>query len=1474
MHSFSVRDFTVKPIHLLVGIALALCMGFVAMPAQVFAGPNDYGWSDDADSDGNGEEEVASFEEEAPVPAWDAFTVTGGTPDVDYKFLDRALIVLTDKPLTIATRESFTSNTSLSILVRCKGKTANLTLASGKHALPQGQIINNAGGTISLNLTVQGTWNLGSGIHTNGDISISGKGSLALGGPLSADGTLTLDGPSVYAAGSENKAAINGAKITVNAGEITAQGGKASAGLGGNAYQTGVEIAINGGEVHATGGRSFNGDPHGLGCGAGVGSGFKGSASVTIAGGKVHAKSEVGSPYAFAIGSGSSNAEACSVKISGGKIDTESIGVAAGENTTVGPAGTLSITGGMFTRGDEKGSKVASGIKVDKNHIVYRTSDKAYPYGVAADALGVSLVGEGLVEGTDYYVEDGQSVNITTTKPVTIVGRGKEVGSRIVIWGQQSGTSKVTLKDVQIKRPRNYLDGLNAPLLVRDGSVDLTLVGVNKFTSGGSAPCVEMSGSKVAIDGSGELRAVHGDSGTAIGWRDTKYIDPSDLTINGGKIHAEGTGGGAGIGGSGGSVTINGGTVYAKGSKSVYLGGCGIGYVAKEWDNPLEVTITGGSVTAIGAAGDEGGLRAAVGKDGGMGIAGKVTITGGEVNARGGYHGAGIGHLDGGFVRISGGVVKATGGDAASGIGGNHQQDCTDIHISGGTVTARGGLHGGCGIGAGGRYFNSRDTHVENSTITGGYINASITTCGPFHWLVCKSENDGVPLGIGGCGGTPKREGLTISGGYFSNGDVNKETVYGHKVETEISANPDSKTAKSYPFAVTIAPEITFNQSKTFDGKPLAPSDIVRSAKASGHDIAMSNFKIRYSSDNGATWSTTAPTDAGGYLLEVSVPSHVISGMPVRAYAQTVPFVIYQAPLAFHVEGDAAKPYDGNLNLPPLGTNKDGKINTLEVVLDDVPKGVDVRVASLENLHFTDARGGVKEVSIRAVLEGKDARNYRVGTFTTKVKTGIGKSEIEKQNIDYVPPTGTFDWYIWMYGPYKGEIMYRVNQGDLSYSLGGKWESRYVNAQLKYGAQTFAADDPALDPEVPVLEVSLTEEGKKHLKPGDPVGTFEIVAESPDYEPFTTSIDVRMPAADAKPQPVPSVAPEVSDITYGQKLADSVFTGGKMVDPQTGNEVAGTFAWADDIQVVHAGTYDVPWVFTPQDDAYDQVSGASSVTVRPREVNVTEVRVDSRPYDGTTEAEGAELALSGLLDGDEVSADGSYAWTSPDSGASTVAATDVSLIGEDAENYVLTGDLTQLPATDPETGEAASIVDAPFLLDNADQQAYIGAGLDDILITPHAYGAFDENDPSTDDDDEHEPIGGKLAWYTDAAHSKPLDDTYVMEGKDGSQLELYWTYGPSDGNDNYLEEPLSGSTVFTLQTPPEPVEFAFDDGPTPGDFDPNQPGGGDEAPAEPEGTTSQGEKIPATGDASVAVAVIALALACGVFLTGLALRKE
>ncbi len=154
--------------------------------------------------------------------------------------------------------------------------------------------------------------------------------------------------------------------------------------------------------------------------------------------------------------------------------------------------------------------------------------------------------------------------------------------------------------------------------------------------------------------------------------------------------------------------------------------GAGIGSAGS---NDAQVKITGGNITATSS--DDWGAGIGSGSDGnGTDGTAYVEITGGEINATGGYLGAGIGGgcNGSGNVTISGGTITAAGGEGAAGIGGGYYNGATVMITGDAVIKNASNTKYGAGIGGGlghdGDVTISGNAKIENAT--GGYGAAGI----------------------------------------------------------------------------------------------------------------------------------------------------------------------------------------------------------------------------------------------------------------------------------------------------------------------------------------------------------------------------------------------------------------------------------------------------------------------------------------------------------------------------------------------------------------------------------------------------------------------------------------------------------------------------------------------------------------------------------------------------------------------------
>ncbi|GAB6395128.1 MAG: Ig-like domain-containing protein [Bacteroidales bacterium] len=330
--------------------------------------------------------------------------------------------------------------------------------------------------------------------------------------------------------------------------------------------------------------------------------------------------------------------------------------------------------------------------------------------------------------GTGWTFADSV-VTITANGNYTVTGT--TTTNRIVI--DKNVTATITLQNASIHSsvytPIEFYSAVGSPFSLssdtmaggKGSQVTLILEGSNElvatefFTAGLQ---VEDS-ARLIIKGSGSLLAQGGN------------ISSANNTTGGAGI-------GAGMRNSGGNITITSGTITAIGG----LGSAGIG--GSVFGTGGSITITDGTVTATGGyygAGIGGGL---------YGSGGNITVTGGTITANGGMQAAGIGggnYGSGGSITVTDGTIAANGGEVGAGIGGGRDGSGGNITVTGGRINATGGLYG-AGIGGGGSSeFGTGDGGTI--TIIGGTITANGT-----------AQSAGIGGGTRGSGGR-----ITIRGG-------------------------------------------------------------------------------------------------------------------------------------------------------------------------------------------------------------------------------------------------------------------------------------------------------------------------------------------------------------------------------------------------------------------------------------------------------------------------------------------------------------------------------------------------------------------------------------------------------------------------------------------------------------------------------------------------------------------------------------
>ncbi len=371
-----------------------------------------------------------------------------------------------------------------------------------------------------------------------------------------------------------------------------------------------------------------------------------------------------------------------------------------------------------------------------------------------------SLLPMGKVHAADYTfnINDG-SVNESYSDDCTveIIGSGSVTTNTVTIDVAAGKTVTVILHGVNIE---NYDVALK---ITGSGDVVVELEDDNILKSDHGAGLQKESSGYLTITGDGSLHAVGSVGGAGIGGSGTQ--NASNIVITGGTIIAEsyasydlimpvGAGIGGGYEGNGSNIKIIGGTVTAKGYYTVNGGSAGIG--GGDRGNGINIEITGGTVYAYGCAGIGGGC---------LGNASNIRISGGTVTAVGMIGSPGIGSGFSGSsdnISFSGGNVTAISEGGGAGIEG-------EITVSGEAILSVAGgapynVYGaGAAIGTSGGYHNTYGSEIVPDTsglystgriiyypagttlsdITEGTAQSTSTTVGSLHAITVNTSGNG-----------------------------------------------------------------------------------------------------------------------------------------------------------------------------------------------------------------------------------------------------------------------------------------------------------------------------------------------------------------------------------------------------------------------------------------------------------------------------------------------------------------------------------------------------------------------------------------------------------------------------------------------------------------------------------------------------------------------------------------------------------
>lgn len=532
-----------------------------------------------------------------------------------------------------------------------------------------------SGGTICIyggDITARGATDaagIGGGDDASaGDITIYGGTINAKGGSKERDGgagigggdngnggTITIYGGNVRGDGGPDGAGIGGGddgaggKITIHGGDVKGYGGADGAGIGGGDNASAGEITINGGKVDAAGGSNkYSG-------GAGIGGGDSGSAgTIIINDGTVAGR---GGYDAAGIGCGDEGEDG-TITINGGNISGNGgysgAGIGTGNDsssiTIAINNGTVTAVGGELAAGIGTGDRdtKAEGATIDINGGDIEAKGGADGAGIG----GGEEVSGGKIKITGGTIRANGGTNIKSGG-AGIGGGDMGPGGKINIYGE-------------------------ATIIEAKGGISGAGIGGGDESNGGE---ITISDGKINALGGNRAAGIGGGAGSRFG---SITGHGGTIDIKGGEITATSAGLGAGIGGGiysgSGTINIYDGTITANGGN----GGPGIGAGALCDDNLIDITISGGTVTAHGSEGSvtkkENNIRIVQQGAPGIGVGGLETSIKEseeeEINNRSDFNGT---------ITITGGTVNS------DGMGTRRNDALKDgtIYFHGGTVNLK-----------------------------------------------------------------------------------------------------------------------------------------------------------------------------------------------------------------------------------------------------------------------------------------------------------------------------------------------------------------------------------------------------------------------------------------------------------------------------------------------------------------------------------------------------------------------------------------------------------------------------------------------------------------------------------------------------------------------------------------------------------------------------------------------------------------
>ena len=470
---------------------------------------------------------------------------------------------------------------------------------------------------------------------------------------------------------------------------------------------------------------------------------------------------------------------------------------------------------------------------------------------------------------------------------------------------------------------------------------------------------------------------------------------------------------------------------------------------------------------------------------------------------------------------------------------------------------------------------------------------------------------------------------------------------------------------------------------KTYDGVAVAHTE----GSLDGATLTYTWQKVTTIGDTTTyTDLTTAPSDAGDYNLKITVTSSSDSS---ELGTQNLPFTI--SPKTLSVTATASdKVYDGNTTATLKSAVLDG---VLEADKESVSLDNDKVTVAFADKNAGDSKA-VTATVIDGALSGDKAGNYTIGTTTaanakispatvtasitatSKEYDGSNKAEVSTPTLDGVisddKVSANASNAVFVGG--SGVDNKKTVTADIAltgddagnYTLTKTTATATANITAKELGVTVTAENKAYDgttdakATVTLKTDGVVEGDSVSLDDSNMKAKFDTAAVGDGKTVTVTGLKLDGDAA--KNYKLPASITGTADITKADSGVGTVTMDGwiygdeaktpkanSTTNPETDTDKitykykvkgAADITYTDTVPT-DAGTYTVKATF-PANDNYNSATATADFTISPKELNAT-ITAKDKVYDGTNTAEVTKVELTGVLDGETVTATASNA---------------------------------------------------------------------------------------------------------------------------------------------------------------------------------------------------------------------------------------